>query len=807
MPRLRTNLILVLLWGIYFHPLILHPNQVLYADFSDFLAEHLPAKLFLNREWHETGAMPLWNPYHFCGTPFVHDIQIGCYYPPYAAMYVVPEESLGAVLSWVIALHVLIAGLLAALYARSHQLGEAGCFVAAAGFMFSAKWLTHLLPAGHTITIGLAWLPLVLLGMEKVIRSGRPWPAIGAGAALALLVLGTHPQWSFYAIVFAAAWTFPEIDSGWHRLPVGGVYRNTGWKPVPPKKFLRWLGCGLAMGAIAALLCAVQLLPTLEASGYSARSVGLESTQSLEVAAATLFAMVGPAPAYDPPASWESRALFGIFGLMAALAAPRVAPQTADSPARLTWHRLVLLTMIGFSLGGAILVEWLPGFNLFRVPSRMLLIAVFPLAFLAGSTVDSLSKLGWTADQRRRLLRTLLAIAVFPALSLIATIVPMRTAYSAEFLAYWIVAGVGCIIILAISLTSRLPPALRTALFIGVLFAELLAPAFRFVEVRPQPAIYPDSPLVQFLNANADPATARVLDIDAGTGPHDRYAPLGGGAPQALVDRIAMPRGYNPLDVRHYREFINYIIDRDERLLSLNPVAQPIIPNFSRINRSLFERLNVRYLICFLNYAANPEVQADPGLRLDSKEWRLAGRFENSPAVPALPPQRPHPLPPVLAFENQNWAKNPRAFVVPEARIMPAGQELAALKANDFHQTVLLSSQEPLPPRGESAYRMARITAYRPNRVTVDLAGGGSGFLVLNDVWFPDWKCRVDGVETPVQRGNQAFRAVAIPGGAREAVFTFEPRSFRIGWWVSAISLSALLLLALARMAASLVRR
>ena len=169
--RFRPYLILALLWLLYFHPLILHPTQTLYAPYSDFLAEHLPAKLFLNREWNASGELPLWNPHHFCGAPFVHDIQVGVFYPPNAVTLVVPESAIGAALSWVIALHVLAAGVFAYLYARSHALNEAGSLVAAVGFMLSSKWMTHLILAGHTITMGLAWLPLVLLGIERAIAN------------------------------------------------------------------------------------------------------------------------------------------------------------------------------------------------------------------------------------------------------------------------------------------------------------------------------------------------------------------------------------------------------------------------------------------------------------------------------------------------------------------------------------------------------------------------------------------------------------------------------------------------------------
>lgn len=123
---MRPYLLLALLWAVVFHPLIFRPSATLYADDSDFLAQHLPAKLFLNREVREAGELPLWNPYHFCGTPFVHDVQVGVFYPPYAVTYFVSEHALGAALSWVVALHVLLAGVLMYRYARADGLGEVG---------------------------------------------------------------------------------------------------------------------------------------------------------------------------------------------------------------------------------------------------------------------------------------------------------------------------------------------------------------------------------------------------------------------------------------------------------------------------------------------------------------------------------------------------------------------------------------------------------------------------------------------------------------------------------------------------------
>ncbi len=776
----RPYLAILILWALYFHPLILHPTQVLYSDFSDFLAEHLPAHIFVAREWQSSGTLPLWNPYHYCGSPLVHDIQVGLFYPPFAGVMFLKEGQVGPALSWIIALHVLAGGLFAFLYARSNNLGNAGAFLTAVGFMFSAKWMTHLLLAGHSITIGLAWLPLVLLGLESGIRSGRIWPVLWAGFAYALLLLGTHPQWSFYAGVFAAAWTF-------------GLAGRTR------AGILRWLACGLGTVLIAMLLTAVQLLPTLEAAGYSARSVGLEATQSIQVGLNTMFGLVGPSAGYDPPATWEMRALFGLFWLAAALAAPALAGGRAK------WQAGVFLGMLAFSLGGAVLIEWLPGFNLFRVPSRMLLVAAFPLAFLAGSSTDALIRTNWSLESRVNLRRAFLVALVFALVPAAACQVVLRSqgnvkAVWANFLLYWGVLIIALPIMFWLVLPGRFGTAiLRTRAWILVLLAELLAPTLTLPQTKAQEDIYPNSGLVGFFKSRATLGEHRVMDIDAGSGPHDRFAPLGGGSPLPLVAGFETARGYNPLDVVHYREFIGFIVNDDTPVLSLSPVAQPIVPNFGRSNRALFDLLNVRYLVCYPDYLDNAELQKDPAHHLDPPAWVKVKEEPTSSAVPALPPQLPKPMPPVLVFENLQAM--PRAFVVPEAKAIPVGEELAALKACDFRRTVLLTTNEELPPNGTRVGRGdIRIREYHPNRVVVQLDGRpDGGFLVLSDVWFPGWHCHVDGVEVPVHRANHAFRAVAVPGGAKEAIFTFEPRSYRIGWWISAITLGLFVLTVVAR--------
>src|SRR5262249_25047593 len=135
-------------------------------------------------------------------------------------------------------------------------------------------------------------------------------------------------------------------------------------------------------------------------------------------------------------------------------------------------------------------------------------------------------------------------------------------------------------------------------------------------------------------------------------------------------------------------------------------------------------------------------------------------------------------LPPYAAYLNENVF--PRAFVVPRAENLPPdGEVLAALRSADLRRAVFLAgwagSEGPLP--GEP--REARVVEDRPNRVVVETDPGPAGYLVLADVWYPGWRCTVDGRDVPLYRADFLFRAVELPEGAREVAFTFEPASYR----------------------------
>src|SRR5262249_10743802 len=186
----------------------LHDNHTcgLDSDHSDLLATLLPVKHFLVRSWHQTGEVPLWCPYSFGGMPLIHDVQVAAFYPFHLPLYLLPEDWLGAAMSWLVVVHLILAGGCMYGYSRSQGLQPFPALVGGGGVMFAGKWLLHVLDAGHYVLIPLAWVPLVLLGLEAALRRRSLLCATWAGAAFALIMLGTHPQMTFFAGLFIALW-------------------------------------------------------------------------------------------------------------------------------------------------------------------------------------------------------------------------------------------------------------------------------------------------------------------------------------------------------------------------------------------------------------------------------------------------------------------------------------------------------------------------------------------------------------------------------------------------------------------------
>lgn len=371
-----------------------------------------------------SGRLPLWNPYLFAGAPFLANIQTAVFYPLNLPHLLLPT---GQALTVVTLGHLYLAGTGAYAFARAAcGIRPAGALVAGLAFMLGGFLSAQ---AGHVNQLSVAaWLPWLLLTIERAALTRRLVWAVAGAAVLALQLLAGHTQEVYLSLLALGALAA-------YLVPPAAWQRQRSWRPVdrlPRRRTVLWerasslagqlviqaLVNGIALAIIvglAGLVAAAQLLPTMELSSYSIRAGGLTLAEAVSFSLPRQELALALLPGYGAlPTSNEYLAYIGAAGL--ALAALGTLASLRRPLA------LFFVVLAAFSLGMALgangplftrLFAVLPGMSLFRVPARWLFLYAFAVAMLAGFGVDVLQP--WPKQARR--LRTPLLLAACAALS------------------------------------------------------------------------------------------------------------------------------------------------------------------------------------------------------------------------------------------------------------------------------------------------------------------------------------------------------------------------------------------------------
>jgi len=144
----------------------------------------------------------------------------------------------------------------------------------------------------------------------------------------------------------------------------------------------------------------------------------------------------------------------------------------------------------------------------------------------------------------------------------------------------------------------------------------------------------------------------------------------------------------------------------------------------------------------------------------------------------------------------------PHAFLAPRVEFASSGEALSRLVGGvDPRHTTIIERVVNTPPSPVGPLVPATIVSYQPHHVAIRLLADRPGWLVLTDSYYPGWHAAVNGRQTPISIANYVFRAVPVPAGDLIITFDYEPASFRIGIFLSLISLSVCCLLLAATLA------
>ncbi len=355
------------------------------------------------------GHLPLWNPHTFGGWPFLADPETALFYPANLVYVGLPQRH--AVVADAAA-HLLGAWLGTAYWAR-RGLGLArgpaffaGLAFIGCGFIVSRGYAGHL--TFLQASAFLPWLAVaaqrareaIIVGGPQRLRSAAAWTALG-GLLLGLQILtGALP----------IAW-LSAVGIGLFAL--GDLALR---KPRP--SWRSWWQNAVALAALAALgagIAAVQLVPSRELADFSNRpqhDYAYSSTNSFDPA--YLVTAVDPRVVLDPSVGipWhEMYAYMGLLPLVLALLGAVAAAHDRRVLALLPAAIFMALYMLGDrAFLHRWLFEWVPSFDVFRVPARALLIVQLVVALLAAVGLQAL--LNGLPQVRRSGLRAAVMVAV-----------------------------------------------------------------------------------------------------------------------------------------------------------------------------------------------------------------------------------------------------------------------------------------------------------------------------------------------------------------------------------------------------------
>ncbi|HMP87925.1 MAG TPA: YfhO family protein [Lacibacter sp.] len=133
---------------------------------------------------------------------------------------------------------------------------------------------------------------------------------------------------------------------------------------------------------------------------------------------------------------------------------------------------------------------------------------------------------------------------------------------------------------------------------------------------------------------------------------------------------------------------------------------------------------------------------------------------------------------------------NPEAFgpcwLVQGIRyVADAKEEMSALDNTNLRDTAVVQQRfaqqvGDAPVADSTAF--VRLIANKNDQVLYESNAASNQFAVFSEVFYDrGWKAFVDGRETPIVKTNYALRGLALPAGAHQIEFRFEPAMYKLG--------------------------
>ena len=724
----RFAVLLALMIVALFPEVIFGDRTFVYRDFGLF---GYPLAYY-HRACFWRGEIPLWNPLSCSGIPFFAQWITLVSYPLSLFYLLFP-------LAWSLAvfclLHLFLAG--TAMYLLAYRWTNSPFASAVAGLAFAFNGLTLNSLMWPNIIAALAWMPLVVLVVERAWREGGKRLFIAALVGAMQMLTGAPEiillTWTILLALAAGQWMKEKTLR--HRL------------------LLRLVSVVLLVSALAA----VQLLPFLDLLKYSERGVRFgDADWSMPLTGwANLFVplfrchQATTGVYFQAHQGWTSSYYLGIAVLALGVLAVW---KTRDWRLRLLAASTLLGLVLALGDDGLLLAgirRLVPQIGFMRFPIKFVVIAVFTVPLLAAFGIQRFfSGTVETSGENGRAVKRigLLFSGIIVALVTISFFHPEKDEK-------W-----------AVTFGSGLSRLAFLILILGVCqFADRIAPPRR--QLVAQLSLLLLLLLDVVTHTPWQNPTAHRSVYEPRLPEFQMLVPQPAlGASRAALSFEAMDSFHQKMVADPQQDFLarRLLLSQNFNLFENIPKVDGFYSLYLREEREVHYRL----------YTSSNSLQPHLADFLGISQVTAPGKLFEWQA-------RPTYLPMITAGQ--------------QPRCVDDQTSLRGLLARDFdpRQTVYLplEAQTLVKAGRSSSVKILSQQLFAP-RIEVELETQEPTMMVVAQTHYHWWKAYVDGGRVPLWRANHAFQALAVPAGRHRVNLVYEDDSFRLGAIISSSALA-----------------
>ncbi|MHC5353826.1 YfhO family protein [Myroides sp. LJL115] len=153
----------------------------------------------------------------------------------------------------------------------------------------------------------------------------------------------------------------------------------------------------------------------------------------------------------------------------------------------------------------------------------------------------------------------------------------------------------------------------------------------------------------------------------------------------------------------------------------------------------------------------------------------------------------------------QNDQANGNAWFVEKIDfVQDANAQIAALHTQNTKTTATVDRSAFKDLALQDVYKVDSIGSnillmdYAPNKLTYKSNNPNNGVGVFSEMYYPNgWRATIDGKPVEIFSVNYVLRALEIPSGEHEIIFTFEPQVIKTGSYIALVSFIVMVILSI----------